>query len=210
MGLLIDGYNLLHESGLLGRGRGPQQLERARSALLRFLENSLDEAERAATIVVFDAKNAPHGVPRASRHAGIEVLFAAEHAEADDLLEELIRADSAPRQLTVVSSDHRLQRAARRRKAKAVDSDRWYARRVRERNLPQSRSTNRAKESTSAKPEMPLSQAEISECLRQFSSPPAETQQPEKPVARPWQNDAESNDPDNPFPPGYGEDLLED
>ena len=44
-------------------------------------------------------------------------------------IEELIRKESAPRRLTVVSSDHRVQRAARRRKA--MRSTPWSGRRSR-------------------------------------------------------------------------------
>ena len=64
-------------------------------------------------------------------HQGITVCFAEQYAEADDLIEELIRLDSMLRRLVVVSSDHRLQRAARRRRAKAIDSDVWYAELIR-------------------------------------------------------------------------------
>jgi hypothetical protein len=49
-------------------------------------------------------------------------------------MEEMIAADHAPRKLTVVSSDHRVQRAAKRRRAIAVDSDVWYEGAVRKRN----------------------------------------------------------------------------
>ena len=45
MALIIDGYNLLHASGILGRGIGPGGLERSRSALLNFLAESLDERQ---------------------------------------------------------------------------------------------------------------------------------------------------------------------
>lgn len=126
MPLLIDGYNLLHASGVLPRGRGPATLERARQALLQFLLNSLTEKELAGATVVFDAAGAPPGLPSELRHGPIQVLFARGKAEADDLIEELIAADHAPRKLLVVSSDHRLQRAARRRRARSTDADAWY------------------------------------------------------------------------------------
>ena len=45
----------------------------------------------------------------------------------------MITADTAPRRSTVVSSDHRVQRAARRRKARAVDSEIWYETAIRKR-----------------------------------------------------------------------------
>jgi len=127
MAILIDGYNLLHATGILGRNVGPGTLERARHALLRFLAASLADSERADTTVVFDASNSPPGLPHEQYHQGIRVLYAKGYSDADGLMEKLIRADSSPRRLVVVSSDHQVQRAARRRRGTAVDSDRWYA-----------------------------------------------------------------------------------
>lgn len=126
MALLIDGYNLIHAAGIVGRGRGPGGLERSRLALLNFIVESLEPAELRRTIVVFDAAGAPPNLPELIEHRGLRVRFSRGYPSADDLLEELIQADTAPRQLTVVSSDHRLHRAARRRRAQAVDADRWY------------------------------------------------------------------------------------
>ena len=80
----------------------------------------------ATATVVFDARQAPPGLPRELSHRGITVRFAAGYESADELIEQLIQRDSAPRRLVVVSSDHRLHRAARRRKAQAIDSDQWY------------------------------------------------------------------------------------
>ena len=142
MSLLIDGYNLVHVAGILGQGAGPGSLQRSRLALLNFLAESLDPGELPRTTVVFDSHDAPWGLPRKVEHRGITVRFAAQYEEADDLIEELIRADSAPRRLVVVSSDHRLQRAARRRRAKAVDSDVWYAELVRARRQRQEASSD--------------------------------------------------------------------
>ena len=113
MPLLIDGYNLLNVVGIIGRGVGPGSLERARLALLNFLAESLDSKEIGKTIVVFDSREAPWGLPRSVQHRGLAVQFASKYPDADCLIEELIQKESAPRQLTVVSSDHRLQRAAR-------------------------------------------------------------------------------------------------
>ena len=60
-------------------------------------------------------------------------MFASQDEDADTVIERLVAADSAPKRLTVVSSDHRLQRAAHRRKATAVDSDVWFAQLLRDR-----------------------------------------------------------------------------
>lgn len=121
--LLIDGYNLLHAAGL-GRARyGRGDLQRARQALLRRLFQQLTPAEIARTAVVFDARHPPPHLPPHWYIHGLRVVYAQPHGDADVLLEELIQGHSAPRQLTVVSSDHRLQRAATRRRAAAIDSD---------------------------------------------------------------------------------------
>jgi hypothetical protein len=127
MPFLIDGYNLLNVAAVPVPARGKANLEKARLALLNFLAESLDPDEVPKTVVVFDAHDPPWGLPRETRHKGLLVRFAAREEDADSLIEELILADSAPRQLTVVSSDHRIQRAAKRRRARAVDSDVWYA-----------------------------------------------------------------------------------
>jgi hypothetical protein len=126
MAILIDGYNLLNATGVEGTGRGTE-LKRARRGLLGLLANKLTESERATTTIVFDAHDAPPGLPKQESFRGMTLLFARDYAEADDLLEELIQADHSPRKLTVVSSDHRLHRAARRRKAMPIDSENWIA-----------------------------------------------------------------------------------
>jgi uncharacterized protein len=162
--LIIDGYNLLHATGILGVGHGPGSLERSRVAVLNFVAESLPPDEVAKTIVVFDASDAPWGAARQTQHKGLTVHFAAKTSDADSLIEELILADSAPRRLTVVSSDHRLHRAARRRKATAIDSDQWFAQVLRERRARQKSSPAQ----DVAKPEGPFSPGEVEFWLRQF------------------------------------------
>ncbi len=222
MPTIIDGYNLLNAVGIIGRGVGPGGLERSRLALLNFLAESLDEAEIPRTTVVFDAHDPPPGLPRVVSHRGLTVRFASQYDEADTLIEELIRTDAAPRRLTVVSSDHRLQRAAHRRRAKAVDSDVWYAEIVRLR-----RERRESAPDVPARPAVPLLAEDVNYWLRQFGGetaltklieemeeeylddPPAEqssVEQPggEKPTAE------EPAEFENPFPPGYAEDLQEE
>jgi predicted RNA-binding protein with PIN domain len=220
MALLIDGYNLLNAVGIVGRGVGPGGLERSRLALLNFLVESLEPAEVARTTVVFDAADAPPGLPRVVDHRGLTVRFSAGYEDADSLIEELIRADSAPRRLTVVSSDHRLHRAARRRKARAVDSDVWYGQVVSQRSA-----RHQPSRSASAKPQVPLLEEDVARWLRRFGGesqlqrfveeqeagqrrraggPAPKDTAPDKP------SDEEAEPFGNPFPPGYGEDLLEE
>lgn len=228
MFLLIDGYNLLNAVGIISRGVGPGTLQRSRLALLNFLAASLEPGEISRTTVVFDAHDPPPGLPRAVEHRGLTVRFASQYEDADSLIEELIRVHRAPRRLTVVSSDHRLHRAARRRKATAVDSDAWYAEVVRRR-----RQRQQATADVPARPPVPLLQEDVDYWIRQFGGesvltkfieqeleqladepaaleepaadePPVEETAPDKPSA---EEAAEIGDP---FPPGYAEELLED
>jgi predicted RNA-binding protein with PIN domain len=219
MSLIIDGYNLLHEAGILGAATGPGNLERARLALLNFLAESLTPREIQHTTVVFDAKDAPWGAKSTVDHRGITVLFAARWPDADCLIEELIRDNSAPKRLTVVSSDNRLQRAAARRKAKAVDSELWYSQLVQERNA--------RRQKVPAAPErpcVPLLAEDVDYWVRQFGGQSelerwmkeevsAGQSAANRPTQEPAKQDALKDDllldTMNPFPPGYAEDLQE-
>jgi predicted RNA-binding protein with PIN domain len=177
MPLLIDGYNLLHASGLLGRGRGRGALESARRALLNFLANALPDDEVARTTVVFDAHEAPWGALRRSSHAGISVIFGSSELDADSVIEQLILEDSAPKRLTVVSSDHRLHRAAKRRKATPVDSDRWFQETIRARAARQQPNAD-----VVIKPDGPFTEGEVDYWLRHFGleeNPRGKTEDPQ-------------------------------
>lgn len=218
MPLLIDGYNLLHVTGIVGRGSGPGGFERSRLALLNFLAASLPPEEVPRTTVVFDAREAPWGLPRTLEHHGMTVRFATKYESADALIIELIDAASAPRRLAVVSSDHEIQRAARRRRAKAVDSDVWYAELLRTRRERVESATN-----VPERPAVPLLAEDVNYWLRQFGGESAlmafvarESGNPAKVVVKkkrthddkpPFDN---ADSLDNPFPPGYGEDLLKE
>jgi len=111
---LIDGYNLLHAMGVLAGTLGPHGLERARGRLLGLLHGTYKDGSNSVT-VVFDARDVPGDLPAETEYHGIHIAFAVEHDQADDLIEALIRKASAPKNLTVVSDDHRIQKAARRR-----------------------------------------------------------------------------------------------
>jgi uncharacterized protein len=211
MDTLIDGYNLLYATGILGRNIGPGTLARARFGLLNFLAASLGEVARRATIVVFDARDAPRGVPRTADHRGITVRYAVGYDDADALVEELIRAHSAPRTLVVVSSDRHIQRMAKRRRAITVDSEVWYD------ELCHQRKTLPCPEtSEDTKPDASCTDAELadwlqvfgdatiaSETLRAADLPPIADAGCEEPSAA-------RAEPLDPFPPGYADDVLED
>jgi hypothetical protein len=202
MALLIDGYNLLHASGILPRGIGPGTLERARAALLNFLAESLEPDELRLATAVFDAREAPRGLPRIVDHRGLRVHFAPNPGDADELIEQLILADHSPRRLIVVSSDHRLQRAAKRRRATPIDSDIWYTEILRRRIARQKLPVGDV-----PKPPGPLSESEVSYWLGKFGVAADELPNSAKPDSRPA---GRPSSIPNPFPPGYGEDLLDE
>lgn len=189
MPLIIDGYNLLNATGITGSGAARSELQRSRTALLNFLAEKLTPREVAQTIVVFDASGAPPGLPATLEHRGLVVRFAKGYSEADELIVELIRAETSPRRLTVVSSDHAVQRAARRRRATAIDSEAWFAEIERRRAPPSAARDN-------SRPAGKLSPDDVQYWLSQFAT-----------AAEPFDKPAQD---DEIFPPGYAEDISED
>jgi uncharacterized protein len=111
---LIDGYNLLFAMGVLHARAGPHGLEKARLGLLGLLHGAYGD-ESGNVTVIFDAAHAPPGLTAEQTLQGVHVRFALGHKEADDVIEEQIRHAADPKHLTVVSDDHRIQQAARRR-----------------------------------------------------------------------------------------------
>jgi predicted RNA-binding protein with PIN domain len=55
--------------------------------------------------------------------SNLEVFFAGLGTDADTVIEDKISVSTAPKKLTIVSSDRRLRSAARKRKATSIKSD---------------------------------------------------------------------------------------
>lgn len=123
MRTLIDGYNVMFAAGLMGQRFGPDGLRKARTRFLNDLARRLGPVESHLTTVVFDVRKAPGGLPTEARHKGISTIFAASSPTADERIDELIRAHSDPKRLTVVSSDNQVRASARRRGAVSLTSD---------------------------------------------------------------------------------------
>jgi hypothetical protein len=114
MRFLIDGYNLMYALGLMARALPAGGLAKGRDRFLDWLAEHATPRAGDAFRVVFDARNAPGPSDSRQTHGPIHVVYAVGR-NADDLIEELLAAEAAPRGLTVVSNDRRLQDAARRR-----------------------------------------------------------------------------------------------
>ncbi len=118
--VIIDGTNLLwaiHESHGDLEITGEAQLC---ETLDRYFDRIGDEGE-----IVFDGagpldKSVFDGV------GYVSVVFSGFSSDADTVIEEKILANTAPRRLTVVSSDRRLRRAAAERNATALRADLFW------------------------------------------------------------------------------------
>jgi uncharacterized protein len=185
MALLIDGYNLLHVSDIFAAEGAGTELHRSRLALLDFLAATIAARELKQTTIVFDAAGAPPGLPHTLSHEGMTIRFARRHSDADELIEEILDQHRAPRSLTVVSSDHRVQRAARRRGAAHVDSESWFTSLRTRRKAQKSKSND-----VPAKSDAKTPSDEVSYWTGKFADGETATSD------------------DNPFPPGYGDDLV--
>lgn len=124
--LVIDGYNLMHAAGLGRSEYGPGELERNRNQLLNQTAAALDQQIAADALVVFDAhmavaRNSDDDQP--PRRSPLAVRFSSEGRDADAEIELILKTHSSPRQVLIVSSDHRLHKAAARRKANCMDSE---------------------------------------------------------------------------------------
>ncbi len=111
--LLIDAYNLLHVTDVLPTEHADIDVPGLVSLL---------QATRYAgtpTTIVCDGvrPGVGHGGPSATVIGDAKVLYAGGGREADDEIERLLEVTSHASRLLVVSSDKRIQRAAKRRKA---------------------------------------------------------------------------------------------
>ncbi len=154
--LIIDGYNLLHAAGMMPGHIDGAMLAKARARLLRFLEGRISSSERERTTIVFDVNRTMAEVSERETIHGMTVLNAIAYPDADTLIEQLIREHSAPKQLVVVSGDHRLHKAARARKSKPLDSEDFYEELTRK-----SRKRSRSKPSSNPVPENPFTDDDL-------------------------------------------------
>jgi predicted RNA-binding protein with PIN domain len=123
---LIDGYNVIFGCGLYGKHATAESLAQARHRLLLEIGQRYGKRTNQVT-VVFDAQRAAlTGQTERQTELGVDVYYSVGYSNADLLIDELIGAHPDPQRLTVVSSDHWVQNAARRRRAKFVDAEAWY------------------------------------------------------------------------------------
>ena len=119
MPFVIDGYNLLRAVQKQEEFAMLTDVQLCR-AVSDFLSCIRDHGH-----LVFDGvgpkdKSAFGGMPF------LEVYFSGPTSEADDVIEQRIQDNTAPKKLAIVSSDQRLRAAAAKRKAKSVPSELFW------------------------------------------------------------------------------------
>lgn len=116
MPYIIDGHNLLHSIQKTSECPGPISDVQLCHIICRYLKLIGEKGE-----IIFDGTG-PQDKSGFDNISNLEVVFAGLRSDADTVIEEKIKASTAPKRLTVVSSDRRLRDAARKRKATVVKS----------------------------------------------------------------------------------------
>lgn len=115
--LIIDGTNLLHAIyNVVGDTESISDIGMCKT-ISHLLRLTSEKGE-----IIFDGKGPPdkEGFDNIDY---LEVSFSGVGSDADTIIEDKIRASTAPKAITIISSDRRLRRAARARKATSVKSE---------------------------------------------------------------------------------------
>ncbi len=118
---LIDGYNVIRRDPDL-RAREAESLEAGRTALLHLVARKARESRDDFTLV-FDGARVTGGAPSAGR---VQLLFSRPPRTADDELIRLARQHGAG--AVVVSSDRKIQDAARRSRCGVISAEQFLQR----------------------------------------------------------------------------------
>lgn len=152
--LIIDAYNVLHQ----WRG-GPTEVTRGRD--LAALAGLVSRTSFGTSRVRFVCDGA---APNASMsHIGAQFVYAGSGHSADEVIIHDVGTSTAPRRITVVTSDRRIAASVRRHGAEVIASGSFLARVIREAALGRFAADRRP-----AISEVPLGSAEIGVWLREF------------------------------------------
>ena len=111
---IIDGHNLLHAIPKVDETTDLiSDLQ-----LCRIVDNYLKRTGNNGEII-FDGTGPPD-------KTGFEISFSGLNTDTDTIIEDKISASTAPKRLIIVSSDRRIRKAARTRKATSVKSEEFW------------------------------------------------------------------------------------
>lgn len=165
MALLIDTYNVLHR----GLPDAPDEPGADILHLARRIASSRFAGESSIILACDGVPPAGVEIPAAAH--GCRILFAGPGREADALIEQLIIEDTAPARLIVVSSDRRILKAARKRRARTLDSARFLFQLAAP--APERAAAAGAKSGPAPKRDVPLKEGEVRDWMKFFGEQPA-------------------------------------
>ena len=195
MNLIVDTYNALH-----AWATGPAEARGRDVAALAALIARGRYAEARVRLVCDGIPPGGTQAPHRQTVAGAEVLYAGAGVEADALIEELVGRTSVPNRTVVVSSDRRVQKAARRRGAAAVASEDFIGEVIadaRDRAEADARAADAPSRPGDAGPA--LSASEVGEWMQRFGFPDPP---PEPPADAPQETPRDAPAPDTGAPAG--------
>ena len=116
---IIDGNNLLHTIHKIEEISSFSDIELCRN-LSAFLKTTGQSGE-----IIFDGAG-PRDTNPYDNIENLEVSFAGIGHDADSVIEEKISVSTSPKRLIIISSDRRLRKAARTRKAASIKSEDFW------------------------------------------------------------------------------------
>lgn len=117
---IIDGHNLLHAILNIDESAGFINDIQLCRILSYFMKLTRQTGE-----MIFDGTG-PRDTSIYDNINGLEVSFAGIGTDTDTVIEDKIKTSTAPKRLIIVSSDRRLRKAARARKATSVKSEKFW------------------------------------------------------------------------------------
>jgi predicted RNA-binding protein with PIN domain len=116
MPVIIDGHNLLHAIQ-----KSHEEFESITAVGLCQIINKYLKSNNECGEIVFDGTG-PRDKTGFDNRSNLEVVFAGLSSDADTVIENKIKVNTAPKRLTVVSSDRRVRSAAKARMATSFKS----------------------------------------------------------------------------------------
>jgi len=120
MPFIIDGYNLLHSIQKTAEEHESITDIGLCKILDRYLQRMRDSGQ-----VIFDGTGPPDKDIFNTLY-NLEITFSGPALEADEIIENKIRANTAPKKLSIISDDRKLQRTARTRKAVSIRCQKFW------------------------------------------------------------------------------------
>lgn len=118
---IIDGYNLLH--AILNADESSGAINDVE--LCRVVGRYLKLTGQSGGMI-FDGTGPPDK-SGFDNVGNLEVIFTGRGSDADTVIEDKISASTAPKRLTIVSSDRRLRKAAHARRCTAMKSEAFWS-----------------------------------------------------------------------------------